>query len=263
MKGIIIPCPAKYENICLSNIQKIRDYGCSCLIEIWEAGVEISSSVRDELSKINNVQFKNVADYCDNPHFWKGFQIKVFALYYTQIEECIIIDADVTFFKNPEIIWKDENYIRTGTYFFRDLDKWQFTELSNFVSEQENKFSSLIFYLKRRMFIRKLIPIKTNIFPSEWNYIYEDETPNNVKEAYQESGVVFINKKIHKLSIEYIYQLNEYYPQTYQYVWGDKETFWIGCVMAGNEFYMNPSPSFLHENCLTHMYNGISFWKQK
>ena len=84
-----------------------------------------------------------------------------------------------------------------------------------------------------------------------------------MKEALQESGVVYMNKKMHKRSIECIYDLNNNHKDTYQYVWGDKETFWIGCLMANNKFTFNHSPGFWYNGCLTHDYKNNIFWKQK
>jgi hypothetical protein len=261
MKGIVIACPQKYENICLHNICLLRDHlGCQLPIEIWEIGSEITGEAKKKMAE-KNVVFKNVADFCDNPQHWKGFQVKVFALYNCEFDEVILCDADMTFYKNPEIIFQDENYIRTGTYFFKDLDRWVFHDL---VQHTTDKFKSIPFFLQRRAFVRKLVPNKTDKFPKEWSYIYDDNIPQiDVKEALQESGVVYLDKKIHEKSLNNIFELNNHHMETYKYVWGDKETFWLGCVMADKEFYFNPSSGFMYNHSLTHAYNCEIFWKQK
>lgn len=75
------------------------------------------------------------------------------------------------------------------------------------------------------------------MFPKEWDYLYNDNLPAKpVKEALQESGVVYMNKTIHAKSINYIFLLNRNYKYTYQFIWGDKETFWIGCVMSNVKY---------------------------
>jgi hypothetical protein len=118
--------------------------------------------------------------------------------------------------------------------------------------------------MKRREFIRSLIPNTTHLFPKEWAYIYDSEIPTTpVKEALQESGVVFINKTIHSESLKYIYQLNVNHPITYKYVWGDKETFWLGCVMANMDYYFNDTAGTMVDGSLTHFYKLEPFWKQK
>ena len=72
-----------------------------------------------------------------------------------------------------------------------------------------------------------------------------------------------MNKNMHQESLRYIYQLNENHQETYQYVWGDKETFWIGCLLSGNDFQFNDSAGFMHNGCLTHSYKKELLWKQK
>ena len=237
MRGIIIPCPAKYQLICLNNIKMLREQlNCQLPIEIWEIGDEVTDNVRTIMIQ-KNCTFENVNNYADvDPKHWQGFQVKAFVLYYTKFDEVILCDADVTFFKNPEIIYQDENYINTGTYFFRDLDQWKFHDLQH----SNNKFSSIAFYNNRKNFILNLIPKITDIFPKEWSYLYENNIPTSpVKEALQESGVVYIDKNKHKTTIMHIYMLNYNHLETYNYIHGDKETFWIACVMSNKPFYFN------------------------
>jgi hypothetical protein len=262
MKGLVIACPTKYQDICLKNIELLRNtYHCNLPIEIWEIGNEINVEIKNKMKMMNEIIFKNMNDYCDNPNHWKGFQVKVFAMYHCGFDEIILCDADVTFFRNPEIIFEDSNYQRTGAYFFKDLDQWQFTNLSY---ANKSKFNSLDFFNKRKQFIHNLVPTITSIFPKEWSYLYDTNIPSiPVKEALQESGVVYMNKHIHKESLDHIFQLNNHHLETYKYVWGDKETFWIGCVMANQDYYFNPVSGYMYNNCLTHDYDNSIFWKQK
>jgi len=261
-RGIVVACPQKYEQIWLQTMETLRnEHGCNLPIEIWEIGQEISSPVKEKMAKLSDVTFKNVQDYSANPNHWKGFQVKVFALYHCAFDEPILCDADVSFYKSPDIIYEDPNYIRTGAYFFKDLDSWTFRDLS---LRGTSKFTSLVFYGKRKQFIQSLIPKKHNLFPKEWLYLYESNPPTApVKEALQESGVVYMDKKRHAESLRHIFAMNENHPQTYQYVWGDKETFWLGCVMANQPFYFNEPSGFMHNECLTHSYKNELFWKQK
>jgi hypothetical protein len=267
MKGIVIACPKVYELICLENIILLRTtYNCNLPIEIWEIGNEITEITKNKMG-LFNVIFKNVNDYSSKPSHWKGFQVKAIALYNSCFDEAILCDADVTFYNNPEIIFSDVNYIRTGTYFFRDLDQWVFHNLTH---DTQDKFRSIDFFTKRKMFIRNLIPNKTDKFPIEFAYIYENDMPKDpVKEALQESGVVYINKTIHTQTLDYILKLNDNHNETYKYLWGDKETFWLGCVMANKDYYFNETAGFNNYNHstdtynLTHSYKNQFFWKQK
>ena len=190
-RGIIIACPAKYETICLENIARLRNIlFCQLPVEIWEIGQEISSFTREKMGKFENISFQNVEKYCANPQHWKGFQVKVFALCKNRtFDEILLCDADVTFYKNPEILFSDEGYVKTGAFFFKDLDVWQFRNLH---SPSESKFTSLDFFNMRKQWIRKWLPKKPHNFPKEWDYMYDEKIPvKPVKEAaLQESGVV-------------------------------------------------------------------------
>ncbi|MCK9561277.1 MAG: alpha-1,3-mannosyltransferase family protein [Bacteroidales bacterium] len=271
MKGIVIAVPKKYEKICLENVLKIRQLKCMLPIEIWEVGEEISSKIRTELAKNSNLTFKNVNDFSDNNNHWKGFQIKAFILFHTSFDEVFLCDSDVIVHQNPILLFEDENYVKTGTYFFKDLEKWQFSKLNNkWVQLRQkiayNKFTNASFFLKRKKWIISLLPEKSPFFPSEWDYIYSENIPNKpVKEALQESGVVVMNKKKHEDSVKYIYDLNDNHKETYKYIWGDKETFWIGCLMANKSFYFNPTSGYILNETgkLTHDYNGKIFFNQK
>ena len=261
-KGFIIAVPQKYQHICYQNILKIRfQFQNNLPIEIWQIGQEISHQYMHLLSKIPNIFFKYINSYTANPNHWKGFQIKAFILKYTEIKEPILCDADILFHQNPAIIYEDENYLEYGTYFFRDLECWKFFNLH----KNSNKFQSIDFFNHRKLFIKSLLPDMHRAFPDEWKYIYETKVPDQpVNEAYQESGVVYINKKIHQDIVDEIYKLNEDHSYTYQFVWGDKETFWIACLMANKPFYINDTSGYMSDdNKLSHNYKNHLFFTQK
>lgn len=261
-RGFIIAVPNKYEVLCYNNLLKIRlIYKITLPIEIWQIGQEISDKYMNLYKKIDNIIFKNVCDYTDNSSHWKGFQIKAFILKHTELEEPILCDADIIFHQNPLIIYDNKNYIETGTYFFRDLAQWKFFNLH----KTNNKFQSIDFYNKRKEFILGLLPYKTDFFPKEWEYLYNNEYPTlPVNEAYQESGVVYINKKLHPDIIDNIYNLNYNHTHTYNYILGDKETFWIACLIANKKYFINDTYGYMSsDNKLSHNYNNELFFTQK
>lgn len=271
LRGIVIAVPKKYEEITLTNIKGLRNMGCELPIELWEIGEEVTQSFRAQFLAIPGVCFRQVSEFTNDPSHWKGFQVKAFAFYYSQFEEVLLCDADVILHENPELLFEDENYKKTGAYFFRDLEKWQFKRLTNPLEQFKQrfvgkKFYSAAFFNKRKEWILSLLPIKKNQFPKEWEYFYDDNLPEKpVKEALQESGVVAMDKIKHRDSVEIIFQLNDNHQETYQYIWGDKETFWIGCVMADTEFYFNDKAGYMSPstNRLTHDYKEKIFFSQK
>lgn len=51
-----------------------------------------------------------------------GWAIKVFTILASAFQEVIICDADVVFLQDPEVLFEDPGYNRTGTLFFRDRE---------------------------------------------------------------------------------------------------------------------------------------------
>jgi len=127
VKGIIIPILEKYEELLICNLHILRnDLKCKLPIELWQIGQEISDSMQKKLNALQDsfqLSFQDVCDYTDNPEYWKGWQIKAFILKHTKFDEVILCDCDSVFLQNPEIIFEDQNYKKTGTYFFKDWIK--------------------------------------------------------------------------------------------------------------------------------------------
>ena len=230
-KGIIIPILERYEELLLCNIHLLRnELGCILPIELWQIGQEVSNDTQSKLEFMKdpfNLSLKNVNDYTDNSNHWKGWQIKAFILKHTGFSEVILCDCDSVFLQNPELIFNDPNYISTGSYFFKDWLK-------------HNPENREIEIPARRAFILSLMPEKNQYFPEEWNYIYG--FPDTVQPMwyYQEAGVVYLNKDMHPDIVETIYEMNNNHAETYKYVYGDKETFWLAFCMNNKPFYMNP-----------------------
>jgi hypothetical protein len=266
-KGLVIPILERYETILFINLYNLFfKHNFTLPIELWQAGKEISNDAYmfiEKIQKKHNIILKNVKDYTNDIDHWKGFQIKAFAIKYSEFDEIILCDCDVLFGMNPTIIFNDPNYIKYGCFFFRD---WLHHK-----PESKDKF------INRIRFINYLLPEKNEFFPHEWDYIYTHNY--NIREHtwyYLEAGTVFINKKKHNDIITTIFDLNNNWKETYKYIHGDKETFWLAFVMNKKPFYMNDTPgtnfildkSKVHYNksrndVLTHTYKNKYFYSQK
>lgn len=259
MRGIIIAVPKKYQEITYANLEALQKHGCELPVEIWEIGKEVDEYYREMYKTFKNVSCLNVEDYVSNADHWRGFQVKAFILKHTAFDEPILCDADMIFHQHPETIYEDEGYKQTGAFFFRDLTMWAFHNLH----KTEDKFQSIEFFQARMSWLREMLPVRSPLFPIEWGYVYEDIPQNPVQEALMESGCVYMNKHIHAESIEHIYKLNDDHKTTYTYVHGDKETFWIGCVLANKPFTFNDTPAIEIDGRLLHMYKNSVFFTQK
>jgi hypothetical protein len=231
-RGIVIPALERYEELLVFNISFLRNNKkCQLPIEIWQIGQEISNDAKRllEYKKSEwNLTFKNVKDYTDDPEHWRGYQIKGFIMKYTEFDEVILCDCDGFFLQNPEFIFNNPEYIRTGTFFLKDY-------LRHKPKDNEEQ-------MKREIWFQNMMPEPSPHLPEECYYLYNLPTNKQQYWFYQESGLVFFNRKMHPNVVDTIYNLNNNHKETYQYVHGDKETFWIACLLNNVPFYMNKYP---------------------
>jgi len=269
MFGIIVSVPQKYEQYALKTLTKLRTkWKLTCPVEVWEIGKEVSEPVRQQLAALGGVTFQNIEDYTDNPQHWKGYQSKAFAAQHNKFDQFLLFDADVSFFQNPLVIHHDPGYVSTGTFLFRDQKAWQFRNLSN---HPKNKWESLEYFNGRKAFLRNLLPEGSPYFPQEWAFFYDDAVPiKPVPEAYMEAGVIYMDRTRHADSLEWNYRLNDDHKVTYEFMWGDKDTWWLGCCKCGkphaiNDSYPISSPPLIRKVIpqLTHFYRGKPFFGQK
>lgn len=270
MFGIIVSVPRKYEEYALATLSKLRHrWKVECPIEVWEIGKEVSEATRQALTTLGGVQFRDIGDFTSNPGHWKGYQSKAFAAQHTAFDEFLLFDADVSFFQNPLVVHQDPGYQSTGTFLFRDQWRWRFRK--SLKANPKHKWESLEYFRGRKDFLRELFPTKPLYWPREWDFFFEEGLPNrSVPEAYMEAGVIYIDKKRHQDSVEWNYRLNEDHKKTYEFMWGDKDTWWMGCCLCGkphtiNKTYPLSSPPLIRKVLpqLTHFYRGRPFFGQK
>jgi len=261
-KGIAIPVPQRYEMITLKNIHMLQNkFNYKEPIEIWEVREEISPGARDFFSSMPNVTLKNTLTYDDRISHWRGYQVKGLVTKETSFDHYIFCDADVMFLQNPLVIQDSFDYKITGSYMFRDFPFWQFKNLQE---NGKDKWSSLEYYRGRQSFIKKLLPKKSPFFFSEWNYLYEDEIPTvPVQESSAETGVVYMNRKLHKDVVQTFYELNNNWEETYKYTHGDTAAFWLAFVMNNKPFAINKEPPMFFNGSPRQLYNGQDFYIQK
>ena len=231
-KGIIIAILERYEELLIYNINVLRtNIGCDLPIELWQIGQEVSNKAQDFLESKEvdwNLTFKNVKDYTKDPEHWRGYQIKAFIMKHTSFDEAVLLDCDSFFLQNPEQGFVDPEYIKTGTYFFKDF-------LRHCPKSPEEEEA-------RKKWFRKMMPYPSPYLPKECYYLYDLPFTAQQYWFYQESGMVYLNRKKHPKVVDKIYELNDNHEETYKYVHGDKETFWIACLLCNIPFYMNQYP---------------------
>lgn len=96
--------------------------GCTLPVEVMYLGdSDLSEDYRAELESIGGVVTRDVSQMV-NDEGWKlaGWAIKPFAMLLSSFREVIFIDADSAFFQNPEVLFEDPAYQKTGALFFKD-----------------------------------------------------------------------------------------------------------------------------------------------
>lgn len=244
-RGIVIAVCDRYVEDLLPSLHFLRHHlHCTLPIEVWHAGDELSLPNQMRLSAFTPLTIHDMTEKFDHPatHF-RGFQIKGYLGLATRFDEFIIMDADLLFYQNPESLFDHPGYQKTGAFFFCDQESYRFYGYLRIPGRLYHG-GLLSSYNNRRDFLTTLIDKPSNYLPSRWHHYWQDEHPtplDPLPSEHQESGCVVIDKKRHLQGLEEVRKLNENYHNTYRYVWGDKETFWIGFEMATEPYYMNPT----------------------
>lgn len=158
-------------------------------------------------------------------HF-SGYANKLLAYFFSSFQHTMLMDTDTVPMTNlDENILQTDIYKKFGAYFFRDREL------------QESKAKS------DAQFFAKLMPSVTDelLFnvPKTTNKTLKNRYIDKYYTHYMESGVVAIDKRRHFGGVLGTVQLNLWSPVMAK-IWGDKELFWLGMSMMGDEeYYMN------------------------
>ena len=207
-KGIVICVTEKnnYHKLVICLIQIIRYLGCNLHIELFYGNNELTIDTFNLFNRQKNVKCININKYANNFDF-SGYQIKSFSILYSSFEDVILLDADSIVFRNLEDLFFDRDYLDNGNLFFVD---------------QQNKKIHKNNTIK---FINSNIDSNFTINYSKYNY-------------EQCSSLILFNKRKKWLSILGICGLNYDHKNTYKYLFGDKDTFWLGCKLFNQKFYL-------------------------
>ncbi|KAG4087572.1 hypothetical protein H8356DRAFT_1728669 [Neocallimastix lanati (nom. inval.)] len=221
-KGIVVCTGDKHFKFARSTIDTFRNVLKTKLpIEVFYYGENDLSKVnRNILTSYDEVYVTDISKYFDNKVIdISGWAIKPFAILASRFEEVILIDADVVYLRDPIELFEDEGYIEKGTLFFRDRTLYPGSHPGSI-------------WLKSWM-INPLPETKALRF---WNEITAHE---------MESSTVVMNKTKNILGLLATCKLNEKRIRedvVYKYVYGDKETFWMGFDIARQHYNMNSVP---------------------
>jgi hypothetical protein len=240
-RGIVFTAGDNHAPYLLTVIPSLRNLGCELPVEIMYLGdSDLGEDFRTELEALPGVVTRDLSAMVSDEG-WRltGWAGKPFSILFSSFREVIFIDADSLFFVNPEVLFDDEDYVRTGALFFKDR-----------MIMPESKKRWLQHVLPKP--ISKLVR-QSRMWTGESGHM-------------QESGVVVVDKWTHFVALLLVSRMNG--PDrdgnkkagivgTYDMVYGlfptpffthlvcftntkkkgDKETFWIGWELAGDTSY--------------------------
>jgi len=220
-RGLVFTAGDGQAPFLMTSIPTFRKLGCDLPIEVMYLGEDdLSSDVREALEGIPGVTTRDLSPMIsDEGWHLAGWAAKPYAIMMSTFREVIFVDADSFFFVNPTNFFEDPAYVNTGALFFRDRR---------------------IFPEDRRPFLKRILPQPISKKAQSTRF-WSGESGH-----MQEAGVVVVDKYIHFVSLLLVTRMNgpdrdgdkdKEITGTYDLVYGDKETFWLGFELAGDTSY--------------------------
>ncbi|KAF4507707.1 hypothetical protein G6O67_004178 [Ophiocordyceps sinensis] len=218
-RGIVLTAGDAGAPFLIPSIRSLRKLGCTLPIEIMYMGdSDLGEPNRAEFERLDGVTTRDFSRMVDDEG-WKlsGWAAKPFAILFSSFRQVIFIDADGLFFRNPERLFDDPGYIKTGALFFKDR---------------------VILPQSRKEWLQKMLPepISQQVMQSRF---WTGESGH-----VQDSGVVVVDKWRHFVALLMVARMNgpdrygdEGTTGVYDMVFGDKETFWLGWELVGDVDY--------------------------
>ncbi|ODQ82207.1 glycosyltransferase family 71 protein [Babjeviella inositovora NRRL Y-12698] len=160
----------------------------------------------------------------DYRKYFQYFSNKFLPYFFSSFDETVLMDTDTVPLVKPSAFFRSRAYVATQTLFFKDRD----LTIGNTRAD--------------RMYFRKLFPTVLDdlVFgvPAVSGHTLSNEYMSDHKEQHHlmESGVVVYKKSAHFAGVVMAIAIN-FWDQTKERVWGDKEMFWLGLSVAGDENY--------------------------
>lgn len=174
-----------------------------------------------------NVTFVNIKPAIKSEFRTKfpGFANKLLALFFTSFKEVVLLDADAIPLVRPNHFFLSQEYRETGTYFFKDRT---LRDTNEYI---ETNFFAKLFPSANEKTLENIFGILLATYVSLGN------TYMAGYRHYQEAGVVAIDKVAHLSGVMMMFPLSLWKEPVGSAVWGEKEMYWLGLSMAGDENY--------------------------
>ncbi|KAE9250248.1 hypothetical protein PF004_g3026 [Phytophthora fragariae] len=191
-----------------ATIRMLRMQGCELPVELWYRP--------DEMSIDNPIIHKLLSDYNVRmrPIFDRramGFHVKPYAVYYSNFDNVLLLDADNLPAKDPTYLFEEPEFLRTGAIFWPDY--WQ--------------PSNSLFQLLNTSLLWQLTGV---------DYVDMFE---------QESGQVLIDRLRSKRALDKLMYYSTHQPRLLEQlhlIWGDKDLFRLAWLNSSQPFHFIKYP---------------------
>ncbi|POS80145.1 alpha-1,3-mannosyltransferase [Diaporthe helianthi] len=221
-RGIALTAGNDQVAYLLTQIPILRRLGCNLPIEVMYArDLDLNRDSRQDLEDLEGVVTRDIgAMVRDKGWTLAGWAVKPFAILLSSFREVIFIDSDSFFFRNPEVMFDDPGYVKTGALFFRDR---------------------LIMPELRRSWLQSVLPQPVS------RKVKQSRLWTGDSGHQQESGVLVVDTYRHFMAMLLVARMNgpdrdgnrdSQKVGVYDMVYGDKETFWLGFELVGDTDYV-------------------------
>ena len=207
-KGIVIVGGGRYLPCTYVTVRLLRHVGCALPVEVWHLDGEMDEDARSLLAGLGATCVNADALVRDRPfrfvegHWWKGWQLKPYAIVHSRFEEVLYLDADCYPVRDPAFLFRVREYRNKGAVFWPDLaSSWNLLGAG----------------------VWKVFGVPARVPP---------RTPP------LESGQILVSKKACWRELQLALWYNAHAPYVYRHVWGDKDTFTLAWQMLDRPFAM-------------------------
>jgi len=203
-RGIVIAGGGSYFASAYVTVRVLRHVGCQLPIELWHLAGEMTDAMRtllqpygvtcidaDEIARQHPFRFMA-------GHWWKGWQLKPYAVAHSSFREVLFLDADCYPTRDPAFLFDWAPYRERGSTFWPDLrtSEWM------------------------------LAPARWEVFGARPGWLA------------LESGQFMVNKEACWRELQLTLWYNAHADFVYHIIWGDKDTFNIAWRRLGTHYSM-------------------------
>ena len=203
-RGVVIAGGGRYFVSAYVTVRVLRHVGCRLPVQLWHFADELTDPMRDALRPFGVECVDADAVVAREPfpfltgHWWKGWQLKPYAIAHCPFREVLFLDADCYPTRDPESLFDWPPYRERGATFWPDLRSSEWL----------------------------LPPDRWEVFGTRPGW------------AALESGQLLIDKAACWRELRLALWYNAHADFVYRVVWGDKDTYNVAWRRLGTHYSM-------------------------